>query len=866
MLLLSLLIIFVGLLIMCWLISAEGDNWLMIEAKLMVFAIATFALFILYRQNFPYIPSYTAIIPIYATVLAGLFILLNHMPFLGRLISGAIFSLTKNRVPRISETERLVIDSGDMAWERDLFYGYYTAKTPAQVPAKNLPKEEQGFLDNEVDELCRIASPKAIREHKGLPPAAFDYIKEKKFWGMIIPKKYGGLEFSAACQAAVITKLSSRSPALAVMVMVPNSLGPGELIMHYGTQAQKDKYLKPLARGEEIPCFALTSEKAGSDAGGLEDYGILTKKYIDGREVLGFNLNFSKRYISLAPIATTIGLAFRAYDPDGLLAEKNKADAEQHPPKDNEKAAKPAKPGKSDLGITCALLPRNTPGIKIGRRHNPLDVLFHNGPISGTDVFVPLDNIIGGKDYIGKGWQMLMDCLSIGRGISLPSLANSSSQVSTFSGAAYAYLREQFGLPIARFEAIGENLGKLAINSYIIQSLGENASALVDHDLKPAVSSAMAKYYTTTRARDSVNYAMDIHGGKAIMKGENNYMEELYRSVPIAITVEGANILTRGMIIFGQGFLRCHPYLRSEVEAIAKGDKKKFHHALWEHYRHIQKVKCRAFVAYWTGGWSNNFTMGPLGKHHRRLTILSAQFAYLVELAVLFIGGDLKRKEAISGRFADAWMAMQAAAAVIRKYGNDGMPKHLNPLVTASLQELENEAQKSLLGILDNFPGGPLLRGLVKLVRIMFFTLGNNYKPPHDKELLQLADSMADVEWVSKNLAPRLYFGTGEPAAQAEPANQYSDLYGDRVVQEPAAPEQNPLALLRDIHSMAQELAPIRKKIKASGIEKAAYESIEEYTAKLVKKEKLTAAEKDVWLKYKKAAQKIIAVDHFAEL
>ena len=825
MLLLSILMFLASVFVFCWLLSKEGDSWLMMEVKTAGCFIVALAAAIIF-DFFPWI------VPIFIAIPLVLFIAFNHIPGLRFFISSKVFAYMKPNTPRISETERSVIDTGDLSWENDLFIGRYGSDMHKEVPLKKLTAVEKKFLANETEELCKLCSPAEIDKHKGLPPVALDYIKQHKFWGMIIPRSAGGLGFSATAQAAIISKLASRSSALSVMVMVPNSLGPGELIMHYGTDAQKKHYLPRLALGEEIPCFALTSQKVGSDAGGLDDYGILTSKTINGKKVLGFNMHFSKRYISLAPIASIIGVAFRAYDPQGLLS----------------KASKTKDGGEDgDLGITCALVPRDAKGVVIGRRHNPLDVFFHNGPIQGKDVFVPLDNIIGGEKMVGKGWQMLMECLAIGRGISLPSLSNAGVQLTSYSSAAYANLREQFGLPIAKFEGVAEQLGQLAINSYAVQALGNNASAMVDKGLKPSVSSAIAKYFTTDTLRNSTKSAMDIHGGKAIMKGPRNYLEELYRSIPIGITVEGANILTRSMIIFGQGFLRCHPFLRSEAEAIAADDTKEFNRLFWLHFARVTQVKTRVLIGAWSGGWALSLSgdeggreIKGLARHHRRLALLSSQYAYLVEIALALVGGAIKRRESISGRFADAWIAMCVATAAIRKYENDGAPKDALPLLDALLTEMEHRAQKALLDLLNNMPLPAFLRIIIPMIRIAFFPLGNYYRPSSDKQLLGLAKLMSDPDWAQRNLAPNIYWGDVK--------------------------KEDPLAKLRDAFVMALPVGAIKQRIDKGKHVKKPTETMEEYLARLVKGKAITASERDVWLKSHKATQEIISVDDFAEL
>lgn len=830
MLLLSILILFASIFVYCLLlISRDGESLLMVEVK----AAGLFIVVLSASIIFDFFP---AVVPIVIALPLLMLIAINHIPGVSSFISRKLFEFMKPNIPQISATERSVIDTGDMSWEKDIFVGSYHKDIYKDIPHKKLSGIEQKFLAKETEELCKLCPASEINKHKGLPPVAFDYIKKHKFWGMIIPRANGGLGFSATAQAAIISKLASRSSALAVTVMVPNSLGPGELIMHYGTDKQKKHFLPRLASGQDIPCFALTSQKVGSDAGGLDDYGILSYKTINGKKVLGFNMHFSKRYISLAPIATVIGVAFRAYDPEGLLNGNSKKTATVK--------NKPSSKTTGDLGISCALVARNAEGVTIGRRHNPLDILFHNGPIQGKDVFIPLDDIIGGEKMVGKGWQMLMECLSIGRGISLPSLANAGTQLCAYSSAAYGSLREQFGLPIAKFEGVAENLGNLAINSYLVQAVGDNAAATVDKGLKPSVSSAMAKYFTTDTLRESTKSAMDIHGGKAIMKGPRNYLEELYRSVPIGVTVEGANILTRSMIIFGQGFLRCHPFLRAESEAIAKDDLQEFDKLFWQHYARVVQIKIRAFVGAWSGGWAlhllNLGSGGNLAHHNRRLALLSVQFAYLVEIVLAFIGGSIKRKEAISGRFADAWMAMFSAIAAIRKFENSGSPKELLPLVDASLSQMEYRAQKALLDLLNNLPLPRLIAWIGPLIRCSFFPLGNYYRPASDKQLLYLAELMEDTQWTQKYLAPDMFWGDTK--------------------------NMDALAQLRDSFIMAMPIYKIKKKVKQKNYDKYPSETMEEFLTRLIKNKLITATERDKWLKSYKAVQEVIAVDDFVSI
>lgn len=762
----------------------------------------------IFLPAFPYLPSI-----IIGFGFLAIFIP-NHFLAARDFIIGRVYRFMKKSMPSISDTERVAIDAGDLSWEREIFLGNCSSLMLKEAPRFNLTAAEKKFLANEVEELCRLCKPAEIAKHKGLPPQVVNYIKSKKFWGMIIPRSFGGLEFSANAHAAVITRLAGRSPILAVMVMVPNSLGPGELLLHYGTAKQKKHYLPRLASGKEIPCFALTSEVVGSDASGLEDYGIVCQRTIGGKKTIGIRLHWRKRYISLAPIATLIGVAFKAYDPDGLLSTN--------------------KEGKKELGITCALIPRDTKGVVIGKRHNPLDLMFDNGPIEGEDVFIPLEYVIGGEKMIGQGWRMLMECLAVGRGISLPSLADAGCQLSAWTATAYTQVREQFGLPIAQFEGVAKNLAHLAINSYMVKAVRIAAADMVDAGCKPALASAMAKLFTTEKLRDSVARAMDVHGGKAIMKGEKNYLEELYRSVPIGITVEGANILTRNMIIFGQGIMRCHPFLRNEVEALMQSDKKKFSQLLWQHYIRIIRVKTAALTGAWSGGFLLDYPSGIWSHHYRRLSLLSAQFAYLADMALVFLGGELKRKEALSARFADAWVSLFAAMASLRRFAQDKEPEIEFQLVEVALEQLESQAQKALLEILDNFP---LPRALRFLWKWSFFPLGHSYKPPSDKSLLGLAEKLEFPQGVAAQLKPDLYLG-----------------------------KEGALFQLDTAFLLNYEARKLRRRIKKEGYRKEPYQSLTEFLDALIKEKKLTASEKTTWLKANQAVREVIAVDEFSQL
>src|SRR5271165_3538144 len=561
-----------------------------------------------------------------------------HMPqssFRRDWITKPIFRMAQHALPQLSDTEREAIEAGDVWWDADLFTGNPDwNKLLAFAPAK-LSEAEQQFLDGPVEELCRMLNDWKINwEWHDLPVKAWDFLKAHKFFAMIIPKAYGGLGFSAYAHSEVIRKLSSRSVCVACTAMVPNSLGPGELLMQFGTKAQQDYWLPRLARGEEIPCFGLTSPEAGSDAASMIDSGVVCRGTFEGRDVLGIRLNWHKRYITLGPIATVLGLAFKLRDPDHLIGQRD------------------------DIGITLALVPTHLPGISIGRRHLPAMHVFQNGPNWGHDVFIPMDNVIGGVDQVGKGWKMLMSALAAGRGISLPSLSAAGTAFTAHVTGAYARVREQFHIPIGRFEAIQERLGRMAASAYLLDAARRLTCAGIDQGHKPAVITAVMKSQATERLRISVNDAMDVHGGKGIIDGPLNYLGNLYRSVPIGITVEGANIVTRSLIQFGQGAIRSHPFILKEMMALQDPDRGRgleaFDHVFWQHLGHSFVNALRAWAHNWTGGiFAPAPSAGKVSGYYRQLGRYSSAFALAVDVALLVMGGGLKRHEMISARFGD---------------------------------------------------------------------------------------------------------------------------------------------------------------------------------------------------------------------
>lgn len=634
-----------------------------------------------------------------------------------KLVSTPLLKYVRAVLPPMSDTEREAIDAGTVWWEAELFRGAPDWNKLVEYPEAKLTAEEQAFVDGPVEELCAMMNDWEITyELNDLPENNWQYIKDHKFLGMVIPKEYGGLGFSAMAHSEVVMKLSTRSVSGSVSVMVPNSLGPAELLLHYGTEQQKDYYLPRLAVGDEIPCFALTGPSAGSDAGAMPDYGIVCKGQYKGEEVLGMRVTWNKRYITLSPVATLLGLAFRAYDPDQLIGEEE------------------------DIGITCALIPTDTDGVNIGRRHFPVNQAFMNGPNSGDDVFIPMEWIIGGQDMLGQGWRMLMESLSVGRGISLPSSGVASGKAASRFVGAYARIRTQFGLPIGKFEGIEEVLGRIAGLTYTMDAGRRLTCAALDEGEKPSVVSAILKFYNTDAMRIVVNDGMDILGGKGICMGPSNFMARPYEGVPVGITVEGANILTRSMIIFGQGAMRCHPYLVDEITAASLPNEQEalesFDTALLGHIGYgIQNGARSLFHGLTKGRFVGAPITGENAKYYRRLTRMSAGYSFLADFAMLFLGGGLKRKEMLSGRFADGLVNMYMASAVLKRFEDTGRPAEDQPLMEWSVRYSLFQTQIALDQILRNFPNkyvGLLLRGIV-------FPLGRRYRTPNDKLTQQCA-------------------------------------------------------------------------------------------------------------------------------
>ncbi len=658
----------------------------------------------------PGIDRLAVLIP--AGLFAAVALVVNIKPLRRLLISGPFLKAYQRITPQLSETEQVALEAGTVGWEGELFSGRPNWDVLAAQPAPKLSAEEQAFLDGPCEELCRLHDDwEATHTLADLSPQVWDYLKKHKFFGMIIPKQYGGLGFSALAHSYVVAKCASLSGTLSSTVCVPNSLGPAELLLHYGSEEQKNHYLPRLARGEDIPCFALTNPYAGSDATSIPDYGTVCKGIYKGEEVLGIKLNFDKRYITLAPIATVIGLAFRLYDPDHLVGQER------------------------DRGITLALIPRETPGLEVGRRHFPLNVPFQNGPVRGKDVFIPMQHLIGGEAMIGQGWRMLVECLSVGRAISLPSSSAGGCRMGVAATGAYARIRKQFQMPIGRFEGVEEALARVGGYAYAVTALSRMTAAAVDLGEKPAVPSAIAKYHATEMGAAVVKDVMDIHGGKGIILGPRNYVGRAYQSAPISITVEGANILTRSMIIFGQGAIRCHPYVLKEMQAAQLPDAKerlqKFDGLLFSHIGFAISNGVRSFLL---GLSHSRFARAPLGNHstarfYRRITRYSAALALLADTSMLTLGGKLKVKEKLSGRLGDILSNLYIMSAMLKRYEDQGRPSIDHPFLAWAMYDRVYAMQTAIDGVLRNFP----IRPVAWLLRALVFPIGMHEKTPGDR-------------------------------------------------------------------------------------------------------------------------------------
>ncbi len=676
-------------------------------------------------------------------------------PMRKSLISAPVFRSFRKVMPPMSRTEKEAIDAGTTWWEGDLFRGKPDWEKLHNYPQPKLTEEEQAFIDGPVEEACRMANDFQItHEMADLPPELWAYLKEHRFFAMIIKKEYGGLEFSAYAQSRVLQKLSGVSGILAITVGVPNSLGPGELLQHYGTDEQKDHYLPRLVRGQEIPCFALTSPEAGSDAGAIPDTGVVCMGEWQGQQVLGMRLTWNKRYITLAPIATVLGLAFKLSDPDHLLGEEE------------------------DLGITCALIPTRTPGVEIGKRHFPLNVPFQNGPTRGKDIFVPIDYIIGGPKMAGQGWRMLVECLSVGRGITLPSNSTGGLKSVAMATGAYAHIRRQFRISIGKMEGIEEPLARIAGNAYVMDA----AASLVTYGImlgeKPAVLSAIVKYHCTHRGQRAILDAMDIVGGKGIMLGNSNFVARAYQGAPIAITVEGANILTRSMIIFGQGAIRCHPYVLDEMTAAQNNDVNAFDKLLFKHIGHVGSNKMRSLWLGLTNGLTSATpTKDSTKRYYQYMNRLSANLALLSDVSMAVLGGSLKRRERISARLGDILSQLYLASSVLKRYDDEGRNEADLPLVHWGVQDALYQAEQAMDDLLRNFPNA----FVAGMLRVVIFPLGRRYDAPSDK----LDHKLAKIMQIPSATRSRIGRGQYLTPSEFNPAGLLEEALMDVMAAEP---------------------------------------------------------------------------------
>ena len=746
----------------------------------------------------------------------GAMVIPNLIEFRREKITRPLLAIYRKMLPSMSDTEREALEAGSVWWDGELFSGMPEWDRLMSFPAPKLSEEEQAFLDGPCETLCEMLDDWDIHhERNDMPKEVWDYIIEQRFFAMIIPKQYGGLEFSAYANAAVITKLAGRSPTASSTVGVPNSLGPAELLLHYGTEEQKNHYLPGLAAGTEIPCFALTSPQAGSDAAALIDNGVVCKGQWQGKTITGIRLNWDKRYITLAPVATVLGLAFKLYDPDHLIGDVD------------------------EYGITAALIPTDTEGVVVGRRHFPLTIAFQNGPTSGKDVFVPLDYIIGGPEMAGKGWKMLVELLSVGRAITLPSTASGGGQAASYATGAYSVLRKQFNTSIANFEGVGEALTRIAGHTYIMNAAVAVTAGAIDQGEKPAVPSAILKYHCTELGRKVANDAMDVHGGKAIMMGPNNYLGRNYMATPIAITVEGANILTRSLIIYGQGAIRCHPFVLRELQAAGDEDQDRglieFDDALFGHIGYAISNMARSFFLALTHAKFSRVPLNtPTRRYYQNINRYSAAFALASDFAMLTLGGALKKRELLSARLGDILSSMYLASTVLKHFENQGRRATDLPLVEWSVRTLMYQAQEALHAFLRNFPN----RFVATLLRFFIFPRGRTYSAPSD-EISRKVVELITTPGESRERLSQLAYTKLEPG--------------------------NPLGLLQEALELSIEYEPIERRLRQAhkeGLLRSGY--LGDQIAEAEKAQVISKAEARNMRNYHEKVMALLAVDDFA--
>lgn len=734
-----------------------------------------------------------------------------------RYISDPAFEMFKKVLPPLSDTEREAMEAGSVWWDGELFSGNPNWNTLLTYPQPKLSAEEQSFIDNQLQTLLDMLDDyQIVQEEKDLPPEVWEYIRKEKFFSLIIGKEYGGLNFSAHANSTIVSRIATKSLSTAVTIMVPNSLGPGELLTHYGTQDQKDYWLPRLASGKDIPCFALTGPEAGSDAGGIPDKGVVCYGDYQGEEVLGIRLSWNKRYITLAPVATVLGLAFKMHDPEGLIG------------------------GKKDLGITCALIPADHPGVEIGERHDPLNLAFMNGPTRGEDVFIPMDWVIGGQDYVGRGWRMLVECLSAGRGISLPALGTAVGHLTSRTTGAYAYVRKQFGTSIGNFEGVAQAMGRIGGFTYMLEAARTLTTTSLDMHEKPGIVTAIAKYHMTEMARTILNDSMDIHAGRAIQLGPMNYIGHHYFGMPVAITVEGANILTRNLMIFGQGATRCHPYVLSEMEAAANPDSKHgaedFDKLLAKHISFAVGNVAKSMLNAFTGSRLNRAPVtGETAVYYKQLSRVSRALAVAADFAMLTLGGELKRREMISARLGDILSHLYLASAVLKRYEDEGRQQQDLPMVHYSLQYCLHKCGVAFDEVLANFPQ----KAVGRLLRVMLFPFGIRYAAPSDTLSVKIAELLMTPGVHRERLTHLCYVGDSEDDPVGLMDRAFEAMYG-----------------VKDIE---RKLA---KAAKAGDIPRKA--SLAEKLEQALEKGIITAAELEKLQHAEQLRQRAIQVDHFA--
>jgi acyl-CoA dehydrogenase len=754
--------------------------------------------------------------PIILWLLYVPFALLNVESLRRDYVTRPLLEVFRHMLPPLSRTEKDALEAGTVWWEGQLFSGMPDWNVLRNLPAARLTAEEQAFLDGPTEELCRMLDDwEVTHELADMPEKVWAFIKNHRFFAMIIPKDYGGLGFTPLANSIVLTKIASRNATAASTIGVPNSLGPAELLLHYGTEEQKQRWLPDLASSKEIPCFALTSTRAGSDATAIVDTGVVCRGEFDGKDVLGIRLNWDKRYITLAPIATVLGLAFKLYDPDHLIGEEEYR------------------------GITAALVPTKLPGITIGRRHFPINIPFQNGPTQGKDVFVPLDHIIGGPEMAGQGWRMLVELLAVGRGIVLPSNALGGAMAAVYASGAYARIRRQFKLPIGKFHGVGEALARMAGYTYIMKAASRVTCAALNAGEKPAVPTAILKYHNTEMGRQVANDAMDVQGGKAIMLGPKNYLARSYQSVPIAITVEGANILTRNLIIFGQGVIRCHPFVLAELNAAQDEDKKRglsaFDRLLFQHIGYAISNAMRSLVM---GLTLSRFTDVPASgftrRYYQRINRYSASYALAADVAMLTLGGALKRKELLSARLGDILSYLYLTSMVLKDFEDQGSPAADKPLVEWACRTLLYRTQEQLHSFLRNFPN----RFVAACLRVLIFPRGRMFSSPSDELGQEIVELIINPTATRERLCDVIY-KTVEPS--------------------------NPLGLLQEALEGADKIRRLERKIFDAG--RDGQLTREDTPGQIEEAEKLgiiTPAEAEQIRAFDRSTLALLAVDDFA--